>query len=112
MNRSILGFSASFGFLFACAGSPEAGIQFDPPTVLPMNGWGGDVTVADIDADGDIDVIGTTRVPFFFWLFLNDGTGVFAPGIQHTAGDVPRAIIAADFNGDGHPDLAVVRTAV
>jgi|GEM_PF-2620498 len=84
----------------------EVTVPFAPPVVIPMGGWGGDVTVADVDSDGDIDIIGTTRNPNFFWVSANDGSGGFAPTVQHAAGIVPRAIIAADFDNDGVLDIA------
>ena len=106
MNRRTTGAISVIVVLFGCMGYADIAVPFAPPVVLPMNGFGGDVTVADIDADGDIDIIATTRSPYFFWLSINDGSGVFAPAVQHAAGIVPRAIVAADFDNDGILDIA------
>ena len=81
-------------------------VTFDPPVVMPVGGVGGDVTTADLDADGDMDIIATTRIPDSYWVFLNDGTGAFAPYVTHPAGLSPRAVIAADLNNDGDLDIA------
>jgi len=67
---------------------------------------GGGGSIADLDADGDWDVIlvalhGDNAV------FLNHGDGTFeqavSPTLETTTG--VRATTVADFNGDGFPDL-------
>ena len=93
-------------FLFARVGIGAPMVTFDPPVVVPLGGVGGDVTTADIDADGDVDIITTTRDPFFFYVSINNGSGSFAPIVPFPAGDRPRAVVAADFNNDGDIDIA------
>jgi hypothetical protein len=74
------------------------------------------VAVADLDWDGRLDVASLVRNP--------DGTGVLVLRTQHMGGYVPgstfdapqraatgpdpRALLAADLDGDGHPELLVV----
>jgi hypothetical protein len=65
---------------------------------------------ADVDLDGDVDVVAT--LPDFFGggdsvqVMLNNGSGAFAQGdnIPSTY-DYPQGIAAGDFNADGYPDL-------
>ncbi|MBK8974328.1 MAG: VCBS repeat-containing protein [Planctomycetes bacterium] len=66
--------------------------------------WGIDAFVADLDADGDLDLldaIGNTG--------LNDGTGYFTAGPGSALGG--RAVAVGDLDGDGTPDLIVLRNA-
>jgi len=42
-----------------------------------------------------------------FSLLVGNGDGTFQPAVNFTAGDFPDAIAAADFNGDGNPDVVV-----
>ena len=64
------------------------------------------VAVADLDGDGDLDVLAATTNGTIAW-HENDGSGNFGPprifstGTFRTAG----AIVVADFNGDGTPDV-------
>ena len=40
-------------------------------------------------------------------MIRNNGNGVFAAGVDYAVGAAPHSIVAADFNGDSRPDLAV-----
>ncbi len=69
------------------------------------------VTSADVDGDGDWDLItadrGTTLgVPDSVSILFNDSTGAFPTRVSYWVGSAPVSLAAADFNGDGHVDLA------
>jgi hypothetical protein len=68
-----------------------------------------DVAVVDVNADGTVDLAIANRDGDSLSVFLNSGSGVFVPGVGRTFAvqSRPYAITAADFNGDGNPDLAV-----
>ncbi len=77
---------------------------------LPDNGATGqsmDVRAADLDGDGDLDLVLANEFQPNT-ILLNDGNGVFTNG---TAGNLPQEnhdsedVAIADFNGDGHLDL-------
>ena len=106
MKRSTVRVCLFVALVFTCACYAEIEITFSPPVVLPVGGAGGDVTTVDIDADGDVDIIATTRNPYLLWVWINDGAGGFAPAISYEAGILPRALVAADFNNDGDIDIA------
>ena len=40
-------------------------------------------------------------------VLLGNGDGTFQPQLRFAAGSFPGALVAADFNGDDRPDLAV-----
>jgi Ca2+-binding RTX toxin-like protein len=67
-----------------------------------------DVVLANVDNDGDLDIItadlGSQRAS----VFLNNGSGSFTPAPNvPTLGNQPSDVVAADFNGDGNVDLAI-----
>ena len=41
-------------------------------------------------------------------VLLGNGDGTFAPQVDYAVGGEPTAVVAGDFNGDGHLDLAVL----
>lgn len=107
------------------AGAPNEEAKADIPLYhdvteshLPyqdLTGLSMDAGVADLDGDGDLDIITSNsngpsyREPSAYRIFLNDGTGFFAEapptflpqGVQGSGFDIKQA----DFNGDGLPDL-------
>ncbi len=69
------------------------------------------LALADLDGDGDLDLAMTN-----YWASNNDisvlknnGNGTFTPETRYTIGPRPSGITAADLDGDGDPDLTVVR---
>ncbi|MDE3057337.1 MAG: VCBS repeat-containing protein [Bacteroidota bacterium] len=67
------------------------------------------VAAADLDGDGNIDfVVGNTSSDVsVISVFKNNGDGTFAPKADYATGVTPRAVTAADVDGDGHIDLVV-----
>jgi len=70
---------------------------------------GQDITGADLDLDGDIDLILTDG-----WgsqdnvhVMLNNGAGTFSGPTTYSAGAWARGVVAQDVNSDGWPDLVV-----
>jgi len=69
-----------------------------------------DVVEADFNGDGKLDVAVTNSAGGNVSILLGDGAGHFtsAPGSPVTVGATPYHVVAADFDGDGKIDLAVV----
>jgi hypothetical protein len=71
------------------------------------------VAAADLNGDGKPDLAVTCRLGGDMAdggasVLLNLGNGAFAPAVHYAAGSFPVSVAAADLNGDGMPDLAVI----
>lgn len=76
------------------------------PTLL-TNRAAFSLVAIDVDDDGASDVAGITATSAF--ILRNDGSGKFAPPVDVYSGALRGTIVAGDFNGDGHGDLAFAR---
>lgn len=64
------------------------------------------VFAADIDSDGDLDLITSNKGSDNVSVLLNNGNGTFAAHSVYPVGDLPVSLFIADFDGDGDLDLA------
>ncbi|MCB9913573.1 MAG: VCBS repeat-containing protein [Planctomycetes bacterium] len=65
------------------------------------------VEVADLDRDGDDDLVVCTRWTTKLYVAMGVGDGSFEPPVEYGVAFDPRDAVAADFDGDGDLDLAV-----
>jgi len=89
-------------------------ISFAPPVVISGGLIPAGITsvlAQDFNQDGLSDlVVGSTQVWLFFNTTVSGGAPNFAAPTAYVAGNVPVALAAGDFNGDGSLDLAVTNS--
>lgn len=88
---------------------------FQPATDYPVGNSPDGLAVADVNGDGkpDILVANSGNNPAdaantdsnTISVLLNNGDGTFAPKQDYATGPNPTAVVVADVNGDGKPDL-------
>ena len=88
-----------------------AGVSFRD-VVLPAGAGASFLTAADLNEDGRPDLVVANLEAGEVTILLNDGGGRFhaAGGSPFRCGPSPNDFAVADFNHDGHADLAVVNT--
>jgi len=69
------------------------------------------VAVADLNGDGQPDLVVLNPDAGSVSVFLADGNGGFRQTTDFAVGDSPSAMTLADLNNDGVPDLAVTGTS-
>ena len=85
---------------------------FAAQAVFPVGGYPESVTIADVNGDGLLDIITANAGDNTITVLLNTtaplaATPSFAAPQVIAVGMDPEALMAADINGDGSPDLVV-----
>lgn len=76
------------------------------------NGSQGNLALADLDRDGDLDVAATNEDFGTVSVLLGDGNGSLGLPAEVATGWYPRAVTVGDFTGDGILDLATAGQTV
>ena len=61
--------------------------------------------MADIDGDGDVDVVGASYYDSSLRWFENDGNGEFTPHLISQAVNEGQGVTVADVDNDGDADI-------
>ena len=98
--------SGSSGFLRGYLGNGRGGFDLRSGNAPPLPPAPRGTALADMDGDGDLDVLLAHRDPLVSVL-LNDGTGRFTPmaGSPFPLSGPAFNLAAADMSGDGRPDV-------
>jgi hypothetical protein len=64
------------------------------------------ITNADLDNDGDLDLVTANYLGHTLSVLLNEGSGTFAAHVAHPVAPYPQHLMSADLDGDGRVDLA------
>ena len=83
----------------------STGTSFGAPVTYPLaqNALGG--AVADLDLDGNLDIVAVD--PFGVSVLTGAADGSFGPPVRRAVGTFLASVAVADLNHDGDPDLAL-----
>ena len=84
---------------------------FGTPLSIPLAGTASLVAAADFNADGITDLAVADAVNSSVHILRGSGNGSFAPQTDYSLGsDIPTAMLIADVNHDGIPDIVIATT--
>ena len=78
--------------------------SFQPPSVVPVGTGVGKVALAELDANGSLDIVASSDVGLV--VLLNNGDGTFQAGVVY---DGAPQFLVGDFDTDGEIDIASFR---
>ena len=107
---AVLGIKEKSGEVAVILGDGQGG--FSEPTYLASGEDPRDVAVADFNGDGNLDIASTMYGNDAVRVFYGDGAGGFPDTLNLSqVGEVeikgPAMLTAADYDGNGHPDIIV-----
>lgn len=81
--------------------------QFADGRPIDSRAGGNSVFAADLDGDGDLDILSAIKFHPFYSYNNTDGLGNFSAGADrfYSVTNGPKAVSAADLNGDGYIDV-------
>ena len=88
-----------------------APVTFAPQKTFAAGSYPNSVSVADVNGDGNADVVTANWGSNNVSLLLGDGKGSFAPQTTFAVGSTPYFVSVADVNGDGKLDLVTANSS-
>ena len=83
---------------------------FAPPVDYAVGDAPFSMAIADVNGDGNLDLIVTNLNGISISVLLGNGDGTFNTQMSYAVGTEPRSVAVGDFNEDGNLDLAVANT--
>jgi hypothetical protein len=81
---------------------------FQKAVSYPVGTQPNSVYAADVNGDGNLDLVVTNEVSDSFSVLLGRGDGTFQTALNYSTPPDPIYITVADFNGDGKLDVATI----
>ena len=78
-----------------------------PQTSYPAGYGPVSVALADVNGDGDADLVVTNHLDDTVGVMLGKGDGTFGPQTTYDVGAGPEGVVVTDLNGDHYPDIVV-----
>jgi hypothetical protein len=89
------------------AGAVDPVVLFAPPSTFAVGFEPADVTAADLDADGSVDLISACRGADSVSILWGSGSGTFPAALRLPAGRGPISVRTGDLDHNGYPDIVV-----
>ena len=96
---------SSYVWSFTTRVSEESGGIFAPHVDYKTSEGPWSIYAADLDADGDIDLMTANYHSDNVSVLLNNGDATFVSPSDYAVGEDPWSVFAADLDGDGYSDL-------
>ncbi|MGI4823727.1 MAG: FG-GAP-like repeat-containing protein [Janthinobacterium lividum] len=91
-------------FQFTTATNPSSG-TFEGGSQVAVGSNPNSVVAADVDGDGDLDLLTDNTDRNSVGVYVNNGRGAFSSGSEVAVGTRPDALVVGDVDGDGDLDL-------
>ena len=82
-------------------------IPFSPPVNYMAGDHPESIFCADLDMDGDLDMVVANNFGYDISILKNNGNGTFEAPVNYPAGDNPFSVYCTDLDGDDDIDIAV-----
>jgi len=84
---------------------------FASPIAIPISGTPTSITVADVNGDGNDDLVVANASSNAVTVIPGNGDGTFGAAVNVPLGSTPAAVAADDFNNDGGTDFATASSS-
>lgn len=108
-NPDIVVANADAGTVSVLLGDGKGAFHNAPGAHFAAGHMPNDIAIADMNGDGNLDLIIANHQAPYLTILLGEGTGRFSPApgspFDVHSNPHPHGVIAADFDDDGHPDV-------
>jgi hypothetical protein len=108
-NPDLIVANADAGTLMMLLGDGKGNFREAPGSPVSAGHLPNDIAIADMNGDGNLDIVIANHQAPYLTILLGDGTGRLAPApgspFDVHSNPHPHAIVVADFNSDNKPDV-------